>query len=369
MPLKLLHNVIDPSVGSERDVQMVLEWGLSLSPSSLGRARYEHSVRDLGDYFYYVGAVYPGYVRPLQYAIVTASDTQLANFSWPFVVWLYLLQGASDACADHLAQRLVAPGLNSFLRDTLEAMLASIGTPSALDALANYVRRKDRIAALEDMGFWIPEGREPAVPRFMSTRLAAQVIRVEDGDSATYPNPIGLPLSAIMADPTQEVITWHYCSLDLAAIPGLPAFPASRVHLVSPPSDDNWTVFCKPLSDGRYVQAVVRGTTHTDSEWEQIFRERANAGHDFGRGRLELIPYDDRLIYANCHIELTPGVEGDVGGPPIGLYPNPRCLSCQRLMFHVSTMTSDVRKYGEGFRSLYLCENCGLVASHATSWN
>jgi len=66
---------------------------------------------------------------------------------------------------------------------------------------------------------------------------------------------------------------------------------------------------------------------------------------------------------------LTPSVMGDVGGPPIGLYPNPHCLSCQKLMFHLSTVVSDVREYGEGFRSLYLCETCGLVASHASPWN
>lgn len=367
MPLQLLHHTFDPTVSSERDVQAALEWGMSLSPLSLGRARYEESVRDLGDYFYYVGAVYPSYFRPLQYDIVSASDTQVANFNWPFVAWLYLLQDASDTCVDHLAHRLTEP--SPVMRDTLEAMLASIGTASALEALANYARKSDRVAALEDMGFWIPEGCETAVPRFMSTRLAARVVRVEGGDAATYPNPIGLPLSAVMVDAAQDVITWHYCSLDLDGIPDLPAFPVSRVHLVSPPVDDNWTVFCQPLSDGRYAQAVVRGATDTDSETEQLFREEAKVGQGFGIGHLELLPYDDRLIYANCHVELTPGVVGDVGGPPIGLYPNPRCLSCQRLMFHMSTMTSNVREYGEGFRSLYLCETCGLVASHATSWN
>ena len=40
-----------------------------------------------------------------------------------------------------------------------------------------------------------------------------------------------------------------------------------------------------------------------------------------------LKPYDGDLIYCNGHILATPGVVGTVGGPPIGLYPNPPALA------------------------------------------
>jgi hypothetical protein len=270
---------------------------------------------------------------------------------------------------EHLARRLAYSNLTPMLRFTLEQMLAGVCTPAALDALAEYARERDSIATFEDTGFWIPDGHGPAIPRFMIPRRAARALRLDDEDPAKYPHPIGLAVSDVMADSTQDVVTWHYCSLDLADLTDLPAFPASRIHLVSPPHFDEWTVFCTPQSDGRYTRATLRMDGSDDPDMERMLREQAITEQRSGKGRLLLVPYDDRLIYCNCHVYLTPDVVGDVGGPPIGLYPNPRCPSCSRLMYHASTMTSDVREYGQGFRSLYLCEDCGLVASHATLSN
>ncbi len=369
MPLQLLHNTIGASADSAQDVQALLELGLSLSKDSKGRAAYEKSVRDLSDYFYYVGAVCPSYFRPLQSEIVAASDTQLANFQFTFPTWLYLLQGAPDTCAEHLARRLTTTDLAPMLRFTLEQMLAGMCTAAALTLLADYARGTNSVATFEEIGFWIPEAHEPAVPRFTLHRLAARALHAEDQDLSAVLHPIGLPVSAVMADAAQDIVTWHYCSLDLADIPGLPAFPAPRIHLVSPPHDYPWTVFCASLSDGRYSHAFLDAQASNDAVAERGLREQATTEQQSGKGRLLLLPYDDHLIYSNSHVELTPGVVGDVGGPPIGLYPNPHCPSCRRLMFHVSTMVTDVREYGDGFRSLYLCETCGLVASHATPWN
>jgi len=83
----------------------------------------------------------------------------------------------------------------------------------------------------------------------------------------------------------------------------------------------------------------------------------------------ELRLYDDELVYSNGHILMTPGVVGTTGGPPLGLYPNPCCPSCGRLMLHVATVEHLVREYGDGFRSLYLCEDCHTAACNATGWN
>jgi hypothetical protein len=369
MPLRLLHDSFAATVDSAQDVQTLLELGLSLSPVSLGRARYEKTVRDLADYLYYVGAVYPDYFRPLQFEVVTASDTQLANFQLTIPAWLYLLDGAPDVCVDHLTRRLAITDVSPTLRFTLEYMLAGICTPAALAALADYARRTNSAATFEDMGFWIPPANDPAVVRFTPHRLAARAQRIENMDQSAFRHPIGLPLTEVMADATQEVITWHYCSLDLADITGLPAFDAPRIHLVSPPLDCDWTVYCTPSDDGRYTRAFLDTEASDNNGGASEMREQAVTEQDSDRGRLLLLPYDDQLIYCNSHAHLTPGVVGDVGGPPIGLYPNPHCPACEKLMFHVSTMTQDVREYGDGFRSLYICETCRLVASHATSWN
>jgi hypothetical protein len=66
---------------------------------------------------------------------------------------------------------------------------------------------------------------------------------------------------------------------------------------------------------------------------------------------------------------MTEGVVGIVGGPPIGLYPNPKCSKCKRLMFHVLTAECQIREYSQGFLGLFICEDCGIVASNATNWN
>lgn len=369
MPLRLLHNSFEATADSAQGIQTLLELGLSLSPATLGRARYEKTVRDLADALYYAGAVCPGYFRPLQAEIVTASDTQLANFQLTFPAWLYLLDGAPEVCVNHLARRLAIADLSPMLRFTLEQMLAGICTPAALAALADYARRTNNSSTCEDMGFSIPQTNDPAVVRFTPHRLAARAQRNENADPSGFRHPIGLPLSLVMADAAQDLVTWHYCSLDLADVTGLPAFPAPRIHLVSPPLDCDWTVYCTPLDDGRYIRALLDTRASDSADGASEMREQAVTEQDSGRGRLLLLPYDDRLIYCNSHVQLTPDVVGDVGGPPVGLYPNPHCPSCGILLFHVCTMTQDVREYGDGFRSLYLCETCGLVASHAMPWN
>ncbi|SDS64147.1 hypothetical protein [Actinoplanes derwentensis] len=142
----------------------------------------------------------------------------------------------------------------------------------------------------------------------------------------------------------------------LAGIPGLPAWPSSHVHLVAPGSTGPWTLFATAGPDGRYRDVTADSSSFTDDP-------------SFGLGRVVLRPYGPDLVFSNGHIHSTPGVVGVAGGPPIGLYPNPACPSCKRLMFHVATVTSLVREHGDGFRSLYLCEDCETAAVTATSYN
>ena len=173
---------------------------------------------------------------------------------------------------------------------------------------------------------------------------------------------VGTSLTDIADDP-EHVITWHYLSLRPEAIAGVPAWPSDQVHIVSPRT--YWyTLHCAVLADGRYVEPVV------DDDGEPF---------DVGLREIEqdpppattasLHPYDEQLIYRNGHVHLTPAVVGDAGGPPVGIYPNPVCPSCAVLMFHIATAVSDIREYGDGFRSVFICEQCTRAAVTGTNWN
>jgi hypothetical protein len=101
---------------------------------------------------------------------------------------------------------------------------------------------------------------------------------------------------------------------------------------------------------------------------------RAQEAHGGGLGVVELRPYDSHLVFDNSYGLLTPDVAdaafvGHAGGPPIGIYPNPSCPRCARLMFHVVSVEHHIRDYGDGWRSLFICEDCHLVTCNATNWN
>lgn len=373
MPLRPIGGKIDLPVVTAQDVQRLFEFGVSLDERSLDHYTYEQYQRDLADYLDYIGAIVPEYFRPLQEAAVTLSDPQLRHFAFcTFETWLYLLRGAPDTCVEHLARRLggvSAPsGIVAFV---LQNMLASICTPTALQALAEHAKQSGNLGDVANTGFWIPPNNAPAVPRFTPERQAAQFQPFTGTLDAllSCPHPVGLPITTVMGDPSQQLVTWHYCSFGLDAIAGLPRLDVPRLHLVSPPLFDEWTLYCDLAPDGRYEHLTLASNTEADREEMQELRRAAIERQSAGRGQLVLLPFDDRLVYSNGHVELTPGVVGTVGGPPIGLYPNPCCPSCGKLMFHVATLGDDVRQYGDGFRSLFICEDCERAACHATGWN
>ena len=365
MPLKPVTGTLHMPVKTTADVHALFEEGLKLvhHPSASHR---KNAARDMEDHFFYLGAVPPRHARALQTEFVRLSDEQLEIFSFRFAVWLYLLHGADDACADTLAKALNRRPTNRMRW----GMLAAIGTPAALTKLAVFARKHDRTAEFERMGFEIPLNDDPAQPRFTLWRRAIKKVPCagKRKELRPWPHPIGLPLAAINASPASGKISWHYLSLELAALEGVPPLAAERLHLVSPPMDMGWTLYCDVRSDGKYETRAIERSEREESELDAMLRaEKNDTSKD--RGYAELLPYNSKLTYRNGHTLFTRGVVGNVGGPPIGLYPNPKCITCGRLMFHLLTVTADVRRYGEGNRSLFVCEDCRVIACHATWWN
>lgn len=172
---------------------------------------------------------------------------------------------------------------------------------------------------------------------------------------------MGLPLDRVVRDPGATPVVWHYLSLRIADLPGMPVWPTEFAHLASPLGSFGWMLSATVGPDGLWSgESVTREFDDLDDE------PAADSG---GAGAVAVRPYDDSLVYANGHVLSTPGVVGVAGGPPIGLYPNPRCRSCDRLMWHVTTVQNYVREYGHGWRSLYLCEDCAVTTCTATNWN
>lgn len=371
MPLQPVGGKLHMPVETEADVRAIFEKAISLSSEKLGKFSRMQYQRDIQDHFYYIGAICPDYFRPLQEEMVQLPDEQLEFFfSFPFQEWLYLFQNASDACVEHLARKLHEKAYQSSI---LENMLAAICTPAALEALADYAEKAQKHDDVTNMGFWMPQGAKKAEPRFTRSRKAVQVQLFDENitadDLAKCEHPVGLPVSSVLQNPDQDLITWHYLTLNLATIEGLPQTSFSHIHLVSPPLNGGWTLFCSISQNTLYAQPRLADNTKIDAEEMEAMREQAREYKDFGKGQLVLLPYDNQLIYRNGHTQSTEGVVGDVGGPPIGLEPIPHCTTCGKLMFHVCTVTNNVREYGDGFRNMFLCEGCMLVASQATSWN
>jgi len=357
-------------VEDEADVEALFEKAASLSERE-GRWTREDLIRGVQDHFYYLGAVRPHLFKPFQDELLRLPSKKLSNFSFGLHVWLYLLRGLPENAVDRLVRRLhQEAGLTLW---ALEQMLASVCSPAALSALAEWARLRDRVSDFADMGFWIPKTGQ-AEPRFSPWRRA---VRVHHRDCTvdelrSYRHPVGLPLAEVFGGADPGLVTWHYFGLDLSEIDAVPETRLRVAHLVGPPFNVGWTVFASPSDGGHYREPTVQSPDALDAdepEFVEHLRQDARDRASDNRGELELLPYDDRLIYCNGHTQQTEGVHGDVGGPPIGLYSNPACPGCSKLMFHVCSVADHVRPYGDGFRCLYLCEDCDHVASRGVSWN
>jgi hypothetical protein len=358
-------------VETEADVCTLFEKALSHSQTS-GFFTKERYRADIEDHFYYIGAICPQYFRPLQTEAVNLPGEQLAFFNFSFPTWLYLLHDAPDSCVEQIIQRLSRADQDCppYL---LEAMLAAIETPASFSAMAEYANRTQKQNVFRGLGFWLPGGRKSAEPRFTRNRRAVRFQAVNDtlspDELAKRPHPVGLPISFVAQERVQNLIAWHYLTLDLTQIDGLPPTAFSRVHLVSPLHENRWTLFCALSPQNLYTHATLHMSEDEEPEMTERLQKQALNDQNVGRGELILLPYDDRLVYSNGHTQLTEGVHGDVGGPPLGLDENPCCPICEKLMFHLCTVASTLREYGDGFRSVFFCEECMQVASQAMGWN
>jgi hypothetical protein len=322
-------------------------------------ARPGADTRGLGDHFAYLAGTRPEWFRPYQELVI---EELLDRFDTGFDDMCVLLGGAPDRCVDVLAQRLRGRWK---LGDAWA--LAAIGTDAALSAVADDVRAGADRQEYEASGVWVPADG-PAQYRFSRNRRAVLLRPVaREADLTAEAHPVGLRVDQVVSDRAQTPISWHYLSLRIAEVPHLPAWPAERVHLVGTRATCGWTIHAAIDQQGRYQDATVLfGEPPEDDEYERL-RSWEDPGR--GLGAVDLRPYGADLVYCNGHIQLTPGVVGTAGGPPLGVYANPSCQSCGRLMFHVVTVENHVREYGDGWRSLFVCEDCHTVACNGTGWN
>jgi hypothetical protein len=154
----------------------------------------------------------------------------LGNLDVPFSDLCMLLRGAPDRCADHLAERLRREPSDFFAMWPWRRLGAR---PRWMPLLATREKR-DRRASTSFAGC-IPS-RGPAQYRFSPERRVI-IRRPFTGEPAALGevrHPIGLPVEQVADGPVHTPITWHYLSPYLADIPGLPSWPADRLHLVSP---------------------------------------------------------------------------------------------------------------------------------------
>ncbi len=329
-----------------------------------GDRLFSQDARELSDQFAYVAGAHPEWFAPFREEVVVTE--LLDGFGPSFADQCVLLHGASDRCVDHLTAQLRR---RSEFGD--QWALAAIGTPAALDAVAWHVRNGGDREFYEECGVWVPP-TGPAQYRFTPHRRA---VFLHQGATATElagaTHPVGLPVDAVVRDPDRTPISWHYLTLRLAEVPGMPDWPVEQVHLISPRHWWDWSLTARFDEHGRYHSERVVAPEQP-AEYDEDDGDLDALLPDDERdalGWVDLRPYDGDLVYCNGYIDLTPGVVGTAGGPPVSIYANPNCDSCGRLMFHVVSVEHRVRDYGDGRRSLFICEDCQLVTCNATSWN
>ena len=295
-------------LSSEAAVAELVAVAASLDPEKVMRfdTRDARTAADIEDHLLFLSATNPEWFAPYRDVAVTALSTQMPM---SIGVAAVLLPGVVPATVDELCDRLQARP-NDWA--TL-SLLAGTGDERGLAALGDIVRRFGTTEWTNLLGVHVGD-EGPAVWRFSPARYA--VVVPPQVPSEPPDGLVGLSLDKVADDP-EQLITWHYLSLRAEAIDGLPPWPPEVVHVVSPRA--NWfTLLCEVGHDGRYRRPTVDdGGEPYDvglAEVEHEPRPPVAAG---------LHKYDQDLVYRNGHVHLTPGVQGDAGGPPVGIYPNP----------------------------------------------
>lgn len=396
MPIKPVTETIQLPVESASDVEALLDALVRVKdePSESRRSDLE---RDLGDHFGYLAGTSPHLFESVRDRLLLLPKEDLRHFSGDLGAMVVLLEGASEQATEHVA---------TLARDEPEEffwhwLLVAIGSEAALTTAAELAREFDQTATYREIGVWIPPSG-PAERRFSPERRAI-FLRDSTADRSgpqADRHPVGLPVADVVHQ-QGEIAVWHYASLTTADLPGLPSWPTPKLHLVGPRLNWGYTLFSRVRADGRYEPIDVIGDeTHASMlptlralrflrflprvladfwlflrysaeeemlDEEEYLRELEAANE--GQATLELVPYSADLVYCNGHIQLTEGVVGTAGGPPIALGPPPLCPKCDRLMFHVLSVEHHIRSYGDGFRLLFICETCELSACQASCWN
>lgn len=341
-------------LSSETAVADLVAVAQSIDPARVAKfaTRDARMAADVEDHLMFLAATNPGWFGPYRDVAATTLSAQLPMSLATAAV---LLPGISSTAVEQLCERLEArPSDWATL-----SLLAGTGDEQGLVALADIVRRSGTTEWTNRLGVHVGD-EGPAVWRFSPVRYA--IVVSADEDEASPDALVGLPVDQVADDPT-GVITWHYVSLRADAIEGLPRWPAELIHIVSPRT--YWfALHCGVAKDGRYRHPKV------DTEGEPFDAHMRDAEQDPPPPTVGgLRRYDETLLYRNGHVDMTPFVYGTAGGPPVGIYPNPVCPGCAVLMFHVATVQTGIREYGEGFRSAFVCERCIRAAVTGTSWN
>ena len=353
MPVVPNNGKIDLAFDDEADVAelMQLARGIDRDIDSTHRVSQVRLRDDIADCLFYVSATNPEWAAP--YADEAFTDLQHAII--PGLATASLLFGhATDATADAVAERLAAvpTSWNELTR------LAAIDSDHARQRFADHVRGHEEARQWANrLGMHVPE-TGPAVQRFLTHRTA---IHADEGGADAIGN---LPLGEVRGTDA-DAITWHHLSLATSASPVLDRWPFEWLHLVA--ARTAWfELQADAQPDGRLAAASVEVRDGLfDDGLLDAEHERDAAPISSTNFRIQ--PFDASHTYTNGHIYNTPGVVGVVGGCPVGLDPTPVCSRCEVLMFHAATI--EVRDYGEGFRSVALCDECRRVGITGSGWN
>ena len=314
----------------------------------------DRAQRDVAEEVGYQLLVHPEWIRPHVPELVSQGVAAAMDFAWQCLLM-------ADAPADLIDELIARTKGDDSSRIAIDLLLAS-RQPEALFAVAELAARDPQTAQdSREMGF----DANPAgglVPRFAIDRMALRMLPETAPQRSLH--AVGLPLEQVVA-PGEDRITFHYLSVTPSAMVGLPPWQG-RAHIVAPRHWPNWTLHGQPDDQGRLrVIALDLGSDRSlDDELIDKLDDAAQTNQ--ASAAVELAAFDDGLTYANQHPLLTPNVIGVLGGPPIGLAPAPICSSCGRVTFHIGWTDTHTREYGDGFRSLFICEDCRISATLAT---
>lgn len=317
----------------------------------------DRAQREVAEEVGYQLLVHPDWIRPHVSALVREGGAVAMDFAWQCMLM-------EDAPADLIEELIGRTKSDDSSRLTIDLLLAS-RQPQALSAVAERAARDPQTAReSRDLGF-DPNQAGTLVPRFAIERMALRLLPETLPEGSLH--AVGLPLEEVVA-PGEGRITFHHLSVTPNAFPALPAWDG-QAHIVAPRHWPDWTLHGEPDELGRLrVIGIDLGDDRSlDDELADKLDEAAMT--EPVSAAVELAPFDDALTYANQHPLLTPNVIGILGGPPMELAPAPSCSSCSRVMFHVGWTDTHTREYGDGFRSLFICEDCRTSATLATLWN